>query len=222
MCIRDRYERAKKGARFGILCSMSIAELVGICINLFAPYLIAAFNSDPEVVAYGVTQARIVTLFYFLLAFSHCMAGILRGAGRSAVPMLVMMVCWCIIRIASVSYTHLIHSVFSGVSLTERCRQPWAAAVQVSSSPVIVGSCPPVSDPRRSGNILLSIIGPVSYTHLQENATGSILTAARWQRAFPLGSCRMNCSPMCCRWQAECGSNPKYPAFMIWQSSNRV
>lgn len=98
-----QYERAKKGARFGILCSMSIAELVGICINLFAPYLIAAFNSDPGVVAYGVTQARIVTLFYFLLAFSHCMAGILRGAGRSAVPMLVMMVCWCIIRIAYIS-----------------------------------------------------------------------------------------------------------------------
>ena len=47
--------------------------------------------------------ARIVTWFYFLLAFSHCMAGILRGAGKSVVPMFVMMVCWCVIRVSYIS-----------------------------------------------------------------------------------------------------------------------
>ena len=67
-----QYDRAKKGARFGILCSVAIAELIGFVIYVAAPTLIAAFNSDPSVVHYGVMQARTIALFYFLLAFSHC------------------------------------------------------------------------------------------------------------------------------------------------------
>ena len=31
------------------------------------------------------------------------MAGILRGAGKSTVPMFVMLVCWCIIRVTYIS-----------------------------------------------------------------------------------------------------------------------
>lgn len=97
------YDRAKKGARFGVLCCVSMAELIGLLIYIFAPVLIAAFNSDPAVVAYGVEQARTVTLFYFLLSFSHCLAAIFRGAGRSMVPMVVMLVCWCIIRVSYIT-----------------------------------------------------------------------------------------------------------------------
>ncbi len=98
-----QYDRAKRGARFGILCSISLAEVIGICIYIFAPTLIGAFNSDPEVVAYGVAQAHTITLFYFLLACSHCLAAICRGAGRSIVPMLVMLLCWCIIRVSYIT-----------------------------------------------------------------------------------------------------------------------
>lgn len=94
-----QYERAKKGAKFGVLCSITMAEIVGIIIFFTAPYLVAAFNNDPQVVAFGTAQARTITLFYFLLAFSHCIAGILRGAGKSTIPMFVMLICWCIIRV---------------------------------------------------------------------------------------------------------------------------
>ena len=83
------YGRAKKGAVFGVLCSITIAELIGLVIYGLAPMLISAFSSTPEVISYGTAQAHVAALFYFLLAFSHCMAGILRGAGKSTVPMLV-------------------------------------------------------------------------------------------------------------------------------------
>ena len=99
------YERAKKGAKFGILCSISIAELIGIVIYAAAPLLISAFNSDPDVVAYGAAQARTVTLFYFLLAFSHCIAAILRGSGKSAIQMVVMLCVWCILRVTYITVT---------------------------------------------------------------------------------------------------------------------
>lgn len=107
-----KYDRAQKGARFGIAGSLILAELVGIIIYLFAPVFISAFNNEPSVVAFGTQQARIITLFYFLLAFSHCMAGILRGAGKSIVPMFVMLGCWCIIRVSYITIiTHFIANI---------------------------------------------------------------------------------------------------------------
>lgn len=99
------FERVKKGARFGIFCGVGLAEGVGIAINLFIPQLIALFDRTPEVIRFGVTQAKIVTLFYFLLSFSHVIAGIMRGAGKSVVPMLVMLISWCLIRITYVTIT---------------------------------------------------------------------------------------------------------------------
>ncbi|MDO4292438.1 MAG: MATE family efflux transporter [Eubacteriales bacterium] len=117
-----QYDRAKEGARFGIVCSIFLAELVGVCIYLLSPVLIAAFNSDPAVVAFGVSQARTVTLFYFLLAFSHCIAGIMRGAGKATVPMFVMLCCWCIIRVTyvtvAVRFFPVITTVFWAYPLT--------------------------------------------------------------------------------------------------------
>lgn len=118
----QEYDRAKKGAKFGILCSISIAEAVGILIYIFSPLLISAFNNDPQVVRYGVIQAHTVTLFYFLLAYSHCLAAIFRGAGRSGVPMLVMLVCWCIIRVTyitvAVHFIPVINVIFWAYPLT--------------------------------------------------------------------------------------------------------
>ena len=98
-----QYDRAKKGAAFGIVSCMLLAELVGVGINVFAPRLIGLFDQNPDVIAFGVTQARTVTLFYFLLACSHGIAGVLRGAGRAIVPMLVMLVCWCLIRVSYIT-----------------------------------------------------------------------------------------------------------------------
>lgn len=104
-----QYDRAKKGARFGILCSVVMAELVGVFIYLTIPTLISAFNRTPEVIAYGSAQARTVTLFYFLLAFSHCIAAILRGAGKATVPMITMLCFWCIVRVSYI--TLIVHFI---------------------------------------------------------------------------------------------------------------
>ena len=84
---------------------MTIAELIGFVIYAAAPTLIAAFNSDPAVVHYGVMQARTIALFYFLLAFSHCIAAVLRGSGHAAVPMVVMLCVWCLFRVSYITVT---------------------------------------------------------------------------------------------------------------------
>lgn len=97
------YERAKKGAIFGIICSVIIAELIGLFMYSMPEFLISCFDKTPEVIHYGTMQIRTESLFYFVLAFSHCSAGILRGAGKAVIPMLVMLVCWCIIRVSYIT-----------------------------------------------------------------------------------------------------------------------
>lgn len=115
-------ERVKKGTRIGILCSMTAAEIIGITVFFAAPFLLRLFNDDPAVIAFGVKQAHVQSLFYCLLAFSHCIAGIMRGAGKAYVPMTVMLVCWCLIRVTYITITvdifHEIAFVFSSYPLT--------------------------------------------------------------------------------------------------------
>ncbi len=98
-----KFDRVKKGAKFGLACAMGIAESVGVITFLFAPQLIGAFDSNPDVIVYGVGRAQASAFFFFLLAYSHCVSAILRGAGKSNVPMYVMMICWCVIRVSILS-----------------------------------------------------------------------------------------------------------------------
>ena len=98
-----KYDRVKKGIGFAIVCSCVTAELIGVLSYFFAPQLIAFFNDAPEVVDFGARHMRTICLFNGLLAFSHCVAGIMRGAGKATVPMVTMLVCWCVIRVSYIT-----------------------------------------------------------------------------------------------------------------------
>ncbi len=98
-----RHERVKKGVGFGIACSCLIAELVGVISYVFAPQLIGFFSETPEAIDFGVRHMRTICLFYCLLAFSHCIAGIMRGAGKATVPMFTMLACWCVFRVSYIT-----------------------------------------------------------------------------------------------------------------------
>jgi len=117
-----QHDRVRQGVRFALPCAMLMAEGIGILIWVGAPWLIALFNADPEVVAYGVRQARVVALFYPMLTLSHCMAGVFRGAGKSTVPMVVMMGVWCVFRVlyitVMVALFHDITVVFTAYPVT--------------------------------------------------------------------------------------------------------
>lgn len=98
-----RQDRVRTGSRLGILMTMGFAELVGLAVFLLAPALIGLFSPSPEVVAFGIRQARVVSLFYCLLGFSHAASAILRGAGRAITPMAVMLAVWCVFRICYIT-----------------------------------------------------------------------------------------------------------------------
>lgn len=92
--------RVRKGADFGLLWCAVIIEAIGVITFTLSPILVAAFNRDADVIAYGVLRARVCALFYCLLGFSHVSSAVMRGLGRPVTPMLVMLICWCGVRVA--------------------------------------------------------------------------------------------------------------------------
>lgn len=98
-----QHDRVKKGVGFGIACSLTMAEVIGVLSYLFAPQMIGFFAKSEAAITYGTQHMRTICLFYCLLAFSHCIAGIMRGAGKATVPMFTMLLCWCVIRVSYIT-----------------------------------------------------------------------------------------------------------------------
>ena len=110
------YERAKHGAVFGILAGVSVAELIGVVFLFAAPPALRFFVDVPEAIGFGAIHARVVAPFFFLLAFTYCAAGVLRGCGKSFVPMATMLAFWCCVRVLYVTLATRAMPVFQTIS----------------------------------------------------------------------------------------------------------
>ena len=106
----------KKGAAAGILSGMALAELTGILLFFVVRYALRLFVDSDEAIYYGNLHGQTVALFFFLLAFSHCAAGVLRGCGKSVIPMVTMLAFWCGARIVYVTAALKVWPVFQTIS----------------------------------------------------------------------------------------------------------
>ncbi len=84
-------ERAKRGVRVGIGLSMAITAVILIPIMIFAGNLVAFFNDDPGVIKYGTLFLRFISPFYLLCTINQIISGVLRGAGNTKAPMVIML-----------------------------------------------------------------------------------------------------------------------------------
>lgn len=119
------FDRVKKGAKTGLFLNMITAESIGILLAIIAPFLLRIFTDDPQIIAYGALQASICGPFYCLCAGSHAMAGMLRGAGKSTIPMMVIILFWCGLRMSWITFVarpiHIVDFVFYAYPITWAC-----------------------------------------------------------------------------------------------------
>ena len=117
-----KYDRVKQGAKTGILMSVITIVCISALLLILGPNVLAIFSSDPTVINYGLYMMHVLAPGYIFLAISHAFNGIIRGAGITTVPMIVMVTCWCGLRMAwiltSVPLFHDIGVVFMGWPLT--------------------------------------------------------------------------------------------------------
>lgn len=111
-----KLDRVRRGARFGILSGMAMAAALGLLFYLFAPTFLQLFVKEPIAIHYGAIHARTTGLFYGVLAFCHCTAGVLRGCGKSVIPMAAMLSCWCVIRVIYVTVSIKIWPAYATIA----------------------------------------------------------------------------------------------------------
>ena len=91
-------ERAKKGVGIALLMGIVSTVVLMIPVLIFAPQIVAFFNSKPEVVEYGSMLLHWITPFYVLCCFNQIYGGALRGAGNSKAPMVIMLSTFVVFR----------------------------------------------------------------------------------------------------------------------------
>ena len=93
-----QYERVKKGSRTTLFISLATIGCISLALYFFGEAFIAFFNSEIDVVKAGRTMQMAFIPFYILLPFNNVYGGVLRGAGKSAVPMYIMVFNFVILR----------------------------------------------------------------------------------------------------------------------------
>ena len=94
-----RKDRMRQGIYFGLTIAAVLVLALGSINFIFSPDLVGLFNSKPEVIYYGTLRGRICSFFFWLCGFSHVSSAVMRGLGRPTVPTVVMLVCWCAVRV---------------------------------------------------------------------------------------------------------------------------
>lgn len=92
-------DRIRAGIKFGLSSAVLAVLAMGALLFFFSPQLVALFNRDPEVIYYGTLRGRICGLFFCLCGFSHVSSAVMRGLGKPVVPTVVMLFCWCAVRV---------------------------------------------------------------------------------------------------------------------------
>ena len=94
-------DRMRKGVKFGLLTSVLVVEAMGAMMVFFSPQLVALFDANPEVIYYGALRGQICGFFFCLCGFSHVSSAVMRGLGKPIVPTIVMLTCWCAVRVVT-------------------------------------------------------------------------------------------------------------------------
>jgi putative MATE family efflux protein len=94
-----KYDRIDKIALICILLIMSTWFVIGGATLLFGRQLLSLYSTDAQVIELGMRRLFIMMSFYFLCGIMVVFPGITRAMGYSILPMLVTLVCACLLRI---------------------------------------------------------------------------------------------------------------------------
>lgn len=84
--------RIKKGIVSCTLLSLASWLFFGTVIYLFCPAIVKLFNSEPVVISTAESFLKTIVPFYCFMSIREVLLGVLRGFGKSTVPMLVTVI----------------------------------------------------------------------------------------------------------------------------------
>ena len=84
-------DRAKKGATTAFLLAELVTIVMMIPLLIFAPQMVYLFNQETAVIRYGTLFLYLLSPFYILCCVNQVYSNVLRGAGDTRTPMIVML-----------------------------------------------------------------------------------------------------------------------------------
>jgi len=93
-----QYERVKKGARITLWLTTAVIVVASLILYVFGKEILAIFNNEADVIAAGRTMQMAFIPFYITLPIVQIYNGVLRGAGKSSVPMYIMVFNFVVLR----------------------------------------------------------------------------------------------------------------------------
>ena len=93
-----KLDRMLKGTRELVLIALGTAIVMVGGILLAGKNLLYIFTQTPEIITLGQTMLKTLALGYIVFAVSQVLQGVMRGAGETAIPMWISIICTVIIR----------------------------------------------------------------------------------------------------------------------------
>lgn len=94
-----KIDRVKKGMWITLGMVTLYTIVTGALLLTFSHQIIRLFSADTAVIAYGADAMKYFCPFYFVLGILNCLAGTVRGTGKTMPPMIIMLISMCIFRI---------------------------------------------------------------------------------------------------------------------------
>lgn len=111
-----KMNRVKKGIAVTIIMGIIYCVCIGTLLLTFRYRVIAMFNSDPDVIKYGVAAMTYFCPFYFLLSIVHSLTGTIRGTGNTIAPMCILLFSQCLFRMLWIWFVfphfHVIQTIY--------------------------------------------------------------------------------------------------------------
>lgn len=109
-------KRTKDGTKAAIRVGVCVTLVISALLIIFSGFFFGLFTKEPDVIAVGSKMVRVSFPFYFIYVFLEVYAASTRGAGKAVPPMLITIVCMCVVRTGilmtimhiSPSATHLV------------------------------------------------------------------------------------------------------------------
>lgn len=95
----DKAERAEKSAWRAVKYNFFFMTIIGFSLLAAAPIITGWFTSDPEVLSYGTTCLRVLSIGFPIYAIGMILTQSLNGAGDTFTPTIMNLICFWLIQI---------------------------------------------------------------------------------------------------------------------------
>lgn len=110
-------KRAEKSTRTALIMGIGITLVISAVVLIFPYQVFRLFSNEPDIVALGAKIGQTTFGFYFLYAIVEVLSGAIRGAGKSAPPMVVSLINMCVVRLIALKIALMFIHTVDGIAI---------------------------------------------------------------------------------------------------------